>query len=82
MVKSYIFLVMALYVDAPRRTVGNECLLVGAVHQHRAHLSHQAVQDVNKVFYRKNNFKNYCIKNFKTVKYHNNNRKQFFIINN
>ena len=68
MVKSYIFLVMALYVDAPRRTVGNECLLVGAVHQHRAHLSHQAVQDVNKVFYRKNNFKNYCIKNFKKVK--------------
>ena len=53
MVKSYIFLVMALYVDAPRRTVGNECLLVGAVHQHRAHFSHQAVQDVNKVFYRK-----------------------------
>ena len=66
MVKSYIFLVMALYVDAPRRTVGNECLLVGAVHQQRAHLSHQAVQDVNKVFYRKNNFKNYTV--LKTLK--------------
>ena len=68
MVKSYIFLVMALYVDAPRRTVGNECLLVGAVHQQRAHLSHQAIQVVNKLIFKeeKNKFKNYTV--LKTLK--------------